>query len=329
MEVYLQRQTGRTPIVLDEFTSLRWRRKYYEVGEFELHIANTPQNLFETTTDTAYVWFKGSVERGKVERVTVTRDEIALSGRMESAEMSKKVVRKLISNKAVPLVMAEAFGSPELGRKTQNNSSVTETANVQWRWNTLLDVETSLARAYNIGFYQRKETLYLYDGVDRSIGQTENRAVVFSDEDLIEPSWMLDNSDYYGCAYVAGEGEGDDRVYAIAEAEGTGELYVDARNLAQGEQTKDEYLAQLIQRGLEELAEHVSVDTFEASISAGSRHQYGKDYGLGDIVTLQMPEWGKRQNFRITEVEEVWERGVKTVYPVFGDPLPETLKLLR
>ncbi len=332
MEVYLQQKTWatmRTPIVLDEFISFRWRRKYYNVGEFELHILNTPQNLSEITTYSTYVWFKGSVERGMVERMEITRDKIILSGRLETKKMSKKVVRKLIVNKAVPLVMAEAFGSPGLGRPTQNDSSVTQKANVQWRWNTLLDVEMSLARAYNIGFYQRENTLYLYDGIDRSVNQTENRPIVFLDEDLIEPSWILDDSDHYDYAYIAGEGEGDDRIYTMAGIGGEDELYVDARDLTQGEQTKDEYILQLSQRGLEALAEHVSVDVFEASISAGSQYQYGKDYGLGDVVTLQMSNWGKRQDFRITEVEEVWENGTKTTYPVFGNPLPETLKIQR
>ena len=78
MEVYLQRQTGRKPIVIDEFTSLRWRRKYYDVGEFELHITNNASNLFETTTDIVYVWFKGSVERGVVETDVYKRQGLIL-----------------------------------------------------------------------------------------------------------------------------------------------------------------------------------------------------------------------------------------------------------
>lgn len=41
-----------------------------------------------------------------------------------------------------------------------------------------------------------------------------------------------------------------------------------------------------------------------------------------------MSSWNQTQNFRITEVEEIWEQGTKTVYPTFGDPLPEKLKIL-
>ena len=34
MEVYILQQNEDTPIVVDDFISLRWRRKYYDIGEF-------------------------------------------------------------------------------------------------------------------------------------------------------------------------------------------------------------------------------------------------------------------------------------------------------
>lgn len=324
MVVYVQRQMARVPLIIDEFTSLRWRRKYYDVGEFELHITNNPTNLYEVTTEDDFiaVWFKGSVDRGIVESVTITRDEIVLSGRFETKDFEKTVVQKLIANASAPAVMSQAYGG-----SVSNQSSVTQNINVQWRWNTLLDVETSIARAYNIGFYKNDNVLYLYDGTDRSIDQSTNTQIVFMDDDLNEPIWTLDNQNYYDFAYVAGEGEGDNRIF-VTVGSGPNQLYVDARNLSQDDQTLSEYQEQLTQRGIEALAEKVKVDTFEASISTESRYKYGKDYFLGDIVTVQMSSWNQTQNFRITEVEEIWEQGTKTVYPTFGDPLPEKLKIL-
>lgn len=325
MVVYLQRQMARRPLIIDEFISLRWRRKYYDVGEFELHIANTPANLYEVTTadDWVNVWYRGGVEMGVVENTVITRDEIALSGRFETKDFEKTVVQKLIANKAAPLVMAQAYGGT-----VDNQSAVTQAANVQWRWNTLLEVETALARAYNIGFYKADGVLHLYDGVDRSIQQSENKPVVFLEDDLNEPTWTLDNTNYYSMAYVAGEGEGDSRIF-VTTGSGSDQLYVDARDLVQEKQTLAEYQAQLVQRGTEALVERVKIDTFESSVSTGSQYQYGRDYALGDVVTVQMASWGKTQNFRITEVEEVWEKGMKVVYPTFGNPLPEKLTILR
>ena len=325
MEIYLQMQTGRAPTVIDDFTSFRWRRKYYDVGEFELHVKNDPNLLYQATSgDVLYVWFKGSIERGIVESIVISRDEIAFSGRMESKNMVKTVAKKLIINSSAPAVMAQAY--QQNGGSVSNSSTVTDNVNAQWRWNTLYDIEKSIGRAYNIGFYVRENTLYLYDGTDRSIAQNEINPVVFLDDDLDSPSLTLDNTNYYGFAYVAGEGEGDDRVF-VTVGSGTDQLYVDARDLSQGEQTLEEYQAQLKQRGTDKLAETISVETFETSVSTGSRYKYGTDYFLGDIVTVQLENWRITQNFRITEVEEVWENGIYTVFPTFGDPLPEKLEL--
>lgn len=320
MEVYLQRPTGRQPIVIDDFTSFRWRRKYYDIGDFELHIKNSKSNLFEATGEfEPVIWFKDSTERGIVENVQVTRNEIALSGRLESKVLTKRVaIHYAAYAKASDIPTFVWDGS------WQNDSNVDDVIDVQYRWNTYYEIIERIAKAYGFGFYIHKNTIYVYDGVDRTINQSNNARVVFTDDDLSEPTWTIDTSNHYDSAYVAGQGEGDDRIY-VTVGTGSNKLYVDARDLTMDEITRQQYNDQLTQRGIEALAERLIVDTFESSVSEGSQYQYGRDYGLGDIVTIQMASWGKTQDFRITEVEEVWERGMKTVYPTFGDPLPEKL----
>lgn len=327
MEVYMQRQTGRIPIVIDDFLSLRWRRKYYDTGEFELHIPNSSSYLFESTQETAYVWFKGSVERGLTENVMVSRDKIVVSGKFESGYMNKRIVPKFIAKGAAPLLMGQAFTQTMTGTSVQNRSTVSETADIQRRWSTLLELETGIARAYNIGFYLRGRTLYIYDGIDRTAKQCVNQPIVFSGDDLTQPTWTLNEGNYRDCAYVAGQGEGDERIYVVVGPIGSNELYVDARDLTQQEQTLAEYQAQLTQRGLEKLAEYQKSDSFEASVLSGVQYQYGTDYMLGDIVTVQMDEWRQTHDFRITEMEQIWEGGRYEIFPTFGDPMPEKLNL--
>ena len=328
MEIYLRRPSGSSPIVIDQFTSFRWRRRYYDIGEFELHITNNETNLSEATAEPEpIVWFKNSVERGIVESVSVSRDEIALSGRMEAKIMCKTVIPKIIANATAPELMKQAFA---IIGGTVSNITSSDKIDLQRRWNALFDIEADIAKASNIGFYVYSNQLYLYSGKDKSIAQdkTESRPdtnpVVFIDEDLDSPVWTLDTTNYYDFSYVAGEGEGDSRTYYTVGT-GNNQIYVDARDLTKGDQTTAEYKSQLEQRGIEKLAERVKTDCFEASISAGTQWKYKVDWNLGDVVTVQMSAWNQSKNVRITEVEEVWENGNHTIYPVFGDPLPEKI----
>ena len=45
IELYIYDKDLNFKGVIDEYTSLRWRRKYFEAGEFELHLKATPDNI--------------------------------------------------------------------------------------------------------------------------------------------------------------------------------------------------------------------------------------------------------------------------------------------
>lgn len=130
---------------------------------------------------------------------------------------------------------------------------------------------------------------------------------------------------------MAGQGEGDDRVVVVVDltdGEEARELYVDAKDIQQEEGvTAEEYEALLRQRGMEKLAECPKVENFEGDGENVGNFEYLKDWDLGDIVTVQYAQLGITMHERVTEVEEVYERGVATFTPTFGSPVPETLNL--
>ena len=63
-----------------------------------------------------------------------------------------------------------------------------------------------------------------------------------------------------------------------------------------------------------------------ALLEADVNFIYGKDYDLGDVVTVKKKKWNTTQNLRITELCEVYEYGGMYVVPTFGDALPTTIK---
>lgn len=151
--------------------------------------------------------------------------------------------------------------------------------------------------------------LELSQGTDRSIMQRENMPVVFSDayDNLLTYIYNSDYSEYRNYAYIYGEGEGIRRQSAACysgEKTPTGlsryEIYVNASDLSQTIRNDDgsetvvsdsEYKEMLRERGTENLV--APVLSSEATIVTES-HQfvYGKDYQVGDFVTMQHTGYG-------------------------------------
>lgn len=157
-------------------------------------------------------------------------------------------------------------------------------------------------------------------GSDRTVGNTEeNDAVVFSTDlkNVLNSSYVVNKNDYRNFAYVAGEGEGSERVLIeMGDTVSTGldryELYVDARDIQSEEideigetvtLTPEEYLERLLTRGNEKLSEHLKAESYSAGISQSSQFVYGQDYFLGDLVTIQDPSLEMEINARVTEIQ--------------------------
>lgn len=327
MEVYILQQNEDTPLIVDDFISLRWRRKYYDIGEFEIHLVNNRKNLEYVTRELEpLVYFVGSVERGVVNYVKVNRDEIVLSGRMESGVMKKCVIQGMTGSNIEDQLGLLWWKWDPINRDYYILCEQgTESSLVEYFYETQEELIVKLAKSNNIGFYVIGNDMYIYRGTDKSISQKTVTPVVFENDDLDSPVWTISTENYYDKAIAVGKNTNDE-VVEIRVGDGSRQLFVDCQSTRKDEnQTASEYEAVLKQLGYMQLGKHKLTDSFEASVSPSARWTYGKDYTLGDIVTLQMREWGKSENFRVTEVEEVWENGIYSVYPTFGDPLPETL----
>ena len=332
--------------VIDGYSSLRWRRRFFEPGEIELHCPATAENLVLLRPENI-IHRLDRKEAAIIEGVTVegtnNGDEITATGRMGSSMLDRRIItptinfsgtveaamRKIVSDNAITarplphLVLGDAVG-------------LTPTATFQATYKTVLSVCEALAKAAPLGFRVRldvtgKQWIFeVYDGTDRTVTQHDRPYVLFSDEfrNITGPEYTRNSTGYCNYAIVGGEGEGANRV--IVEVDQTNgedrrELWVDAKDLQKGDLSDADYRAQLIQRGTEKLAEAARVENFSAAAVDTANFAYLTDWDLGDIVSFE--KWGLRLDQRITEVEEVDEGGVMTITPVCGNPLPEALDL--
>lgn len=148
-------------------------------------------------------------------------------------------------------------------------------------------------------------TLKFSSGIDRTKGNVVgNVPVIFSQQlsNINRVDYERNVENHCNIAYVAGEGEGSNRKWfeipinqeESQETKGweRSELWIDARDIQSedddGNQLTDEqYNALINQRAKEKAVENDIQESYEATvITKNKRYVYGKDYFLGDFVTV-------------------------------------------
>ena len=134
---------------------------------------------------------------------------------------------------------------------------------------------------------------------NRTLNNSEgNLPVVFSTEldNLASFLYEDDDSLFHSMSYVAGDGEGVDRiVIEIGDTESSDvdrvEGYVDARDIqriqSDGTQlSEDKYIRALSQRGKEDLNLHMSSTVVQGTVLNNDMYLFERDYKNGDFVSL-------------------------------------------
>ena len=221
----------------------------------------------------------------------------------------------------------------QIGADTEDTTKV----QFQATYKNVLEYIIKMAKYAEIGFrvvpdFKKKTmTFETYKGIDRTQAQGKNPRVIFSEsyDNLNQAKHNYSDATMKTKVIVGGAGEGANRVY-VTVGGGTGfdlrEVFLDAKDINKDELTEKEYLEALRSRGQEYLKENKIFENFEAEAEADVNFIYGKDYDLGDVVTVKKKKWNTTQNLRITELCEVYEYGGMYVVPTFGDALPTTIK---
>ena len=176
------------------------------------------------------------------------------------------------------------------------------------RYQNLEEEIETLATTYNIGWCASIENgaivWKIWHGVDRTAGQSKNNRMILDYEygtmnnsslnvENLVPNYMI----------IAGRGEGENRETATIDKEKSNieriETFVDARDI------EDNSL--LTQRGEQKLSEYGDNTNYTATLSNQAVHQYRIDYELGDIGTIRDKSLHTHIDYRITQLEEVYE----------------------
>lgn len=258
--------------VMENQTSLLWRRRYNEPGEFELYAPITDDNL-KLTEKTNLIWMRGCDEAGVIEdrklEESDTKNEITAKGRFISSYMDRRLIKDTVNfTGKVEVAMRQLLsGAVPIPRVQLGElQGFEELVDFQATYKNLLDYEEKLAKSAGLGFRFRpdfdEKVIYfeVYKGVDRTTSQGVNNRVTFSESynNLNNTIYRENDQLLKTVAYVGGEGEGSARtIVKVGDATGLDlrEVFVDAKDIRQDELSADQYKAALTTRGQEKLAE--------------------------------------------------------------------------
>lgn len=334
---------------IDEYESCIWNIKYIEAGDCELYLEANDKNTRLLAPNNCLVRDKDMTANGMknvmiIETVNIKTDVVngdhllvkghdlkSLAGRriiwqqtnldgLLEVEVRRLLNENLInpSNPArrIPgIILAELKGYKDVIRQQVTGTN-------------LLDYMVDLFKSFGIGWdiyvnSDGKMVVYMYKGIDRSIEQDTYPHVEFSpeNENLLNSDYALSYEKYKNVALVAGEGEGKNRKCAsVGTAAGLNryELYVDQRDAStnNGEISESEYMEILKESGVEKLATYTPDERLDGEIEPYGMYVYGRDYTLGDYVSVIGP-YGATTKSQVLSVIESYSDEGASVIPTF------------
>ena len=210
------------------------------------------------------------------------------------------------------------------------------------------DVAVSGKLGYDILVNERDKLygFYLYKGDDLTAGNAAgNPPCIFSrDFDNVNGQEYEDSIESYkNFTYVQGAADeaGTQPVVTVDGGNKAGlelnEVFIDASDISRSYESGgtsvpiplNTYLAMLRTRGATELENYGERMNFVSTINTASNLRFKEDFNLGDRITCLERSWGLRIDARITEVQEVYQKGQEEIQATFGESLPTLVEKIK
>ena len=241
------------------------------------------------------------------------------------------------SNRVIPRL--SLLGNSGILGTTDSTVTGTNLEEFAWTYCETHEMTVDVLMNHEIKRYE----VYTWQGEDKSELATTN-AIKFSKEfeNVANVEFVRDESEYRTTAYVAGEGEGNDRQVVVVNDVFSGlnrkEIFVDARdiqstyvdeNSVEVTVTPTEYAQMLTDRGQQELADKTVIETFEGEV-IDTQFRYGVDYSLGDIVSFRSERLNRVLHTRVTSSTITVDGNKKVTLKIsFGNKIPTLLDKIK
>lgn len=184
-------------------------------------------------------------------------------------------------------------------------------------WNIFLRIH-GLGWDIIIDLAQKCAFFDVFEGKNRTINQTENPPVIFSDKkrNLITSKIMDKMSAWKNVGYTLGKGELEDRPLVVVKS---GE-YTGIERREQLLDMSGIEISELAEEGKKKLEDYKQIKSIEGTVCEIPNMEYEVDWDLGDIVTIETE--GYTEDKRVTEIREIYERDRTDIEVTFGDKTP-------
>ena len=323
---------------VDEYTSLIFIRKWNTYGNFEVNIKHFDKELFAKGN---YIMLGKDGDRtGIIEHIECNDgngEDITIRGYSLLYLLQHRITipptgfayhsfNACAEDIMIALVNSNAATPSDESRKitnliTDGSKGRGPKLKFQTRYKTLTDELFSLCKLSGLGcqvrldYKSKKFVFEILEGKNLTSSQSNNPPAIFSKEydNVSEQNYTDSNIGYKNCAYVAGQGEGDNREIVIVNNTLAGldrrEVFVDARDI-------NNDMNSLIDRGKSKLCETPEIKNFEFDVESEG---YKIEWDLGDVVTVKSEKYNIVTDTRILAVQETYENGICKIEPSFGD----------
>lgn len=355
--------------------SFVWTRRFSQPGAFDATLPLTMENIRLCALD-RLVWFRGATECCLIENRVITdsgeEKSVRISGRDVICYLDRRLLVKKYNNNAsvaVREVLGRIFTQsnkymiPITGLSYRDNPAITATLPQGYSKGVdtpILTIVQELATDADCGARSLCDlsdgnadiVVELYNGVNRSAGQSAVRPVIFSPRygNLERASYTLNNVTTKNVAIIRG------RYGTVYTDEQSGETWTGWKTYTETvykdgvqpddmerretfmwcsfegtseEMTLAKFRSKMRQEAEGALKGRIPVDSIDCDVLGLTQFVYRRDWDVGDIVTIQIPEWGIDVDKRVTEVQEVYEQEGMRVVPTFGEALPSVLQYRR
>ena len=315
--------------LIDTYQSLIWTRRYFALGDFELVVPATNENLQMLRSGNFVAKGVGEmvcrIESVDIKTDAQNGDWLIVKGN-DCREILNQRVNLLNSyneNKTAAGAIYDIINT-NLITVSQANREIdgidfdddTSTSFLYPSivpYSLVFDYVSEICQQCGYGSEMVLDTdettllFRLYEGLDRSLSQNVNPPVVFTEEldNLAGSEYTESYEAYKNACYITGEGDGVNRQVGQVDL-GVGidryEMYVDGKGVQKGSLNSTQYGKALQQFGVDQLQSCHVVVTFTGQV-IDNTHKFGTDYDLGDIVTIYN-KLGMAYDARITQVIE-------------------------